>query len=141
MDVNGKPLRNATVEIWQVDNNGSYLHTKSGNREKLDKNFQGFGRCMTGKNGEYQFRTIKPVPYPGRTPHIHVAVKAQGQQTFVTQCYIKGEPQNDRDGVLRGIRDEAARNSVIIDFAPIPESKIGELAAHFEIVPGWTPAG
>jgi protocatechuate 3,4-dioxygenase beta subunit len=58
----------------------------------------------------------------------------------VTQCYIKGHPQNDRDGVLRGIRDAKARESVIVDFAPIPESKIGALAANFDIVLGLTPS-
>ena len=71
LDARGEPIRNAEVEIWQCDNNGAYLHSKSGNKEKCDPNFQGFGRCLTGLTGEYLFRTIKPVPYPGRTPHIH----------------------------------------------------------------------
>jgi protocatechuate 3,4-dioxygenase beta subunit len=140
LDSKGDPIRNATVEIWQVDNNAIYLHTRGGSREKRDANFQGFGRFMTGSSGEYYFRTIKPVPYPGRTPHIHFAVKIKGQENFTTQCYVKGHPNNERDGVLRGIRDAKQRDSVIVDFAPVKDSKLGELATKFDIVLGYTPA-
>ena len=139
LDRRGDPIRGALVEIWQVDNNGAYIHSGSVNRNKRDGNFQGFGRFLTGSSGEYSFRTIKPVPYPGRTPHIHVAIKLKGRDKFTTQCYIKGEPGNARDGVLRDIRDTKARESVIVDFAPIKESRIGELAAKFDIVLGFTP--
>src|SRR5688572_30056291 len=139
LDANGNPLRNALVEIWQVDNGGAYLHSGTSNSEKRDRNFQGFGRFLTGSSGEYYFRTVKPVPYPGRTPHIHFAVKVKGRDKFTTQCYIKGHPQNERDGVLRGIRDAKTKQSVIVDFAPIPKSRIGELAAKFNIVLGFTP--
>jgi protocatechuate 3,4-dioxygenase, beta subunit len=140
LDASGSPLRNALVEIWQVDQHGVYLHTGSDNSQGRDKNFQGFGRFLTGSTGEYYFRTVKPVPYPGRTPHIHFKVKRKGQREFTTQCYVKGHPQNDRDGVLRGIRDNKARESVIVDFAPIADSKIGELGAKFDIILGVTPS-
>lgn len=139
LDSRGEPLRNAVVEIWQCDNNGAYLHSESGNGEKRDRNFQGFGRFLTSKDGGYYFRTIKPVPYPGRTPHIHFAVKMKGRENFTTQCYIKGHELNGRDGVLRGIRDAKQRESVMVDFAPVKESRIGELSARFDIVMGWTP--
>ena len=139
LDLRGQPVRNALVEIWQVDNNGAYLHTGSTNRDKRDANFQGFGRFLTGSSGEYLFRTIKPVPYPGRTPHIHVAVKTKGREKFTTQCYIQGEPQNEKDDLLLEMKDSKARNSLIVPFTPIPTSKIGELAAKFDIVLGFTP--
>jgi protocatechuate 3,4-dioxygenase, beta subunit len=139
LDANGSPVKNALIEIWQADHNGVYLHLHSMNGEKRDPNFQGFGRFMTGSTGEYYFRTIKPVPYPGRTPHIHFAVKMKGKKEFITQCYVKGEPRNARDGILRTIRDKKAREAVIIDFAPLPKSRIGELAARFDIVLGFTP--
>ncbi len=139
LDASGNPIRNALVEIWQVDNSGAYLHSGTNNRDRRDANFQGFGRFMTGSSGEYYFRTIKPVPYPGRTPHIHFAVKLKGRDKFTTQCYIKGDPGNERDGIWRGIRDPKARDSVTVDFAPIKQSKIGELAAKFDIVMGFTP--
>ena len=142
LDSRGEPVRNAVVEIWQVDNNGSYLHSKGANPsngEKRDTNFQGFGRFMTGSTGEYYFRTIKPVPYPGRTPHIHVIVKLKGKEKFTTQCYIKGEAHNAMDGVLNGIKDAKQRASVVLPFTPVKGSRIGEVAAKFDIVMGFTP--
>jgi protocatechuate 3,4-dioxygenase beta subunit len=139
LDSRGNPVNKAVVEIWQVDNSGAYLHSRSGNAGNRDRNFQGFGRFETASTGEYRFRTIKPVPYPGRTPHIHVKVLKGSRELLTTQCYVKGEPQNERDGVLRGIRDAAARESVIVAFAPISGSKIGEVAAKFDIVLGFTP--
>jgi len=139
LDAKGDPIRNAVVEIWQCDARGVYLHRGSSEAAKRDANFQGFGRFLTGSSGEYQFRTIKPVPYPGRTPHIHFAIKYKGRDKFTTQCYIQGEPRNERDSVLKGIRDPKARESVIVPFAPLPDSKAGELAAKFDIVMGFTP--
>jgi len=139
LDARGLSIKNAVVEIWQVDNNGVYLHSGSENNAKRDTNFQGFGRFLTGSSGEYYFRTVKPVPYPGRTPHIHVAVKVKGHETFTTQCYVQGEPLNERDGVLASIRDPKARASVIVPFIPIPNSRVNELSAQFNIVLGFTP--
>ncbi len=139
LDGSGSPIRNAVVEIWQTDAGGAYVHTRSGNDEKRDGNFQGFGRFLTGSSGEYYFRTIKPVAYPGRTPHIHYKVKLKGQEDFATQCYIKGHPQNARDGVLRRVRDEKQRAAIQVDFAPVAKSSAGELAARFDVVMGWTP--
>ncbi len=112
-DARGEPVRNAVVEIWQVDKHGSYLHSRSSNRASRDAHFQWFGRFVTGSSGEYVFRTIKPVPYPGRTPHIHFAVKMKGRDQFTTQCYIEGEPQNERDGILNRIPDPKTKASVI----------------------------
>jgi protocatechuate 3,4-dioxygenase beta subunit len=139
LDVHGQPFRNAVVEIWQVDNNAAYIHTGSSNAGSRDKNFQGFGRFLTASTGEYYFRTIKPVPYPGRTPHIHFMVKVKGKDKFTTQCYIKGEPGNERDGIYRAVRDPKAREAITVDFAAIKGSRIGELAARFDIVLGFTP--
>jgi protocatechuate 3,4-dioxygenase beta subunit len=142
LDAKGNPIRNAVVEIWQVDKHGAYLHSGTDNADKKDKNFQGFGRFLTGSTGEYYFRTIKPVPYPGRTPHIHFAVKMKGRDKFTTQLYIKGEEErNARDFLWRGVKDEKQRANITADFAPIKESKIGELAAKFDIVMGFTPEG
>ena len=140
LDKRGEPIRNAVVEIWQVDNNAAYLHTGSVNADKRDANFQGFGRFVTASTGEYYFRTIKPVLYPGRqAPHIHFAVKVKGRDKFSTQCYIKGHPGNENDFVLKAIRDLKARDSVIVDFASIKGARAGELAARFDIVLGFTP--
>jgi protocatechuate 3,4-dioxygenase beta subunit len=136
LNAHGTPIRNAVVEIWQCDNNGAYLHTGTTNADKRDVNFQGFGRFVTGSTGEYYFRTIKPVPYPGRTPHIHFIVKQGGKRMLTTQLYIKGHPGNEQDGIYRGLKE---RELVTVDFKPLKDSKIGEVAAHFELVLGLTP--
>lgn len=139
LDAGGRPLRGAQVEIWQVDRNGVYLHSESAYREHHDTGFQGLGRCMTGENGEYVFRTIKPVPYASRTAHIHFGVRRSGSsERFTTQMYVKGEPLNSRDRLLNAIEDRRARDSVIVDFQPVAGGS-GELAARFDIVLGATP--
>ena len=137
----GEPVKNAVIEIWQVDNNGSYIHSEGVNRQasKRDTNFQGYGRFLTATSGEFYFRTIKPVTYPGRTPHIHVRVAVKNRVVLTTQFFVKGEKQNDRDGVLGDVRNAAARDSIISDYTPLKESKIGEVAARYEIVLGVTP--
>jgi protocatechuate 3,4-dioxygenase, beta subunit len=141
LDANGNPLRNATVEIWQCDNHGAYIHSGSDNAAKRDKHFQGFGRFLTGVTGEYLFRTIKPVSYPGRTPHIHFKIKHGGKDVLTTQLYVAGEKEkNEADGLWKRIADEKARANCTVDFAPMAGSKAGELAAKFEIVLGITPA-
>ena len=138
-DIKGNPLRNTLVEIWQVDNNGVYLHTRGGSRSKLDSNFQGYGRFLTDSKGNYFFRTLKPSPYSGRTPHIHMAVSAKGEKKFTTQCYIKGEPRNQKDFILKRVKDLKARESLIVPFKKVNGTKTGEVAAKFDIVLGWTP--
>jgi protocatechuate 3,4-dioxygenase, beta subunit len=138
LDLSGNPLRGVTIEIWQVDNNGHYIHSGDAGAGN-DANFQGFGRFKTGQNGEYRFRTIKPVPYPGRTPHIHVKLRKGIRELLTTQLYVQGHPLNERDGVLRGIRDPRQRSSVLVPFLPSKE-RPGELAARFDIVLGLTPS-
>jgi protocatechuate 3,4-dioxygenase, beta subunit len=135
----GEPIRDAVVEIWQVDNRGVYLHSADSGQRQRDTNFQGFGRCATGRRGEYAFRTVKPVPYPGRTPHIHVRVKRGGQELLTTQLFINGHPQNRGDGVLREIRNPFDRELVMVDFVRIQDSRIVEFSASFDIVVGVTP--
>lgn len=139
LDLKGNPIKGARVEIWQVDSHGAYIHTRDFHGTNRDKNFQGFGQFETGANGEYRFRTIKPVAYPGRTPHIHIKVWKGDQELLTTQCYVKGEPQNQRDGVLRSIQDTKQRNSVIVPFVLVKSSKIGELSARLDLVIGFTP--
>ena len=140
MDRKGNPIPNARVEIWQVDGKGVYLHPKGGDRKLQDKNFQGFGRFITNLKGQYYFRTVKPVSYPGRTPHIHVAVYVKNKRVLTTQCLIKGHPQNQKDGLFKRVKNPKLRNKLLVDFQPLPDSKIKELTATFDIVVGLTPA-
>jgi protocatechuate 3,4-dioxygenase beta subunit len=134
----GQPIRNAFVEIWQVDNHGAYLHSGTSNRDRRDANFQGYGRFLTDSKGQYYFRTIKPVRYPGRTPHIHVAISKNGHRIFTTQLFVNGHPDNERDFLFRAVQDPVARETILVDFKPIEGSKIGELAANFDVVLGRT---
>jgi protocatechuate 3,4-dioxygenase, beta subunit len=142
LDAKGNPVRNALVEIWQCDAKGVYLHSDDSDskKDRLDKNFQGFGRFLTGTKGEYYFRTIKPVPYSFRTPHIHFKVKKNRKDLLTTQLYVKGEKQNEKDVIWRSVKDAKLRDLITVDFKPIKDSKIGELSAHFDIVLGVTPA-
>ncbi|MEM7068081.1 MAG: protocatechuate 3,4-dioxygenase [Pseudomonadota bacterium] len=98
----GTPREGYRVEIWQCDVNGKYLHSGDGQNVEYDDGFQGFGHDITGTQGGYSFRTIKPTQYPGRTPHIHVKVfDASGQEVLTTQFYIAGHSQNGRDSLFR----------------------------------------
>ena len=130
----GNPVRNATVEIWQADNTGAYLHPKSMGYQTRDVNFQGYGRFETASSGEYSFRTIKPGLYTGRTRHIHFKIKAAGRPELTTQCYFQGEPRNASDNVLNRIRSERERNAVIASLTPVRDSNIAASAARFDIV-------
>jgi protocatechuate 3,4-dioxygenase, beta subunit len=137
LSASGEPIQNAVIEIWQVDGNGVYLAQGSTGYE--DRNFQGYGRFETAADGAYRFRTVKPVPYPGRTPHIHVKVSVKGKPALTTQFFVKGEPSNARDGVYRSAGDARAQALVTRPFVPVSGSRIGELAANFDIVLGATP--
>ncbi|KAA2242135.1 protocatechuate 3,4-dioxygenase [Salinarimonas soli] len=131
LDRQGRPIPSAAVEIWQCDAHGIYRHPRAADQALFDDAFQGYGRTMADAAGVYRFRTIRPVAYPGRTPHIHVAVQVPHRGLrFVTQMYVAGEPLNARDGLLQGVRDRAARESLIVPLSPSPEG----LEATFDIV-------
>ena len=133
LDPDGRPVQGARVEIWQCDASGRYHHPRD-RGGRADPNFQGFGAMEPAADGAFRFRTIKPVPYPGRAPHIHFAVRAPGMPRFTTQMYVKGHPLNARDGILNSVRDPKARASLVVDLQPAPELEEGSLAAKFDIV-------
>jgi protocatechuate 3,4-dioxygenase beta subunit len=142
LDASGSPIKNVEIEIWQCDAKQVYLHSRDSvpKAAQRDKNFQGFGRFAVGSTGEYRFRTIKPVPYPGRpAPHIHFKVKKSGRELLTSQIFIAGFPGNKNDGVYRGAGDAFQRALVSTDFNPLKGSTAGELAARFDIVVGRTP--
>jgi protocatechuate 3,4-dioxygenase beta subunit len=131
----GRAVPGAAVEIWQCDAGGVYHHVGEHSRG-ADPNFQGFGRATTDAAGAFRFRTIKPMPYPGRTPHIHAIVAAPGMPRLTTQLYVAGEPGNERDGLYRSIRDPAQRALVTLAYRPAPELEAGALLAEPRIVIG-----
>jgi protocatechuate 3,4-dioxygenase, beta subunit len=103
-DTRGTPLAGGVIEIWQCDQDGHYHHPGDGG--KADPAFQGFGKLTLGKDGSYRFRTLKPAPYSGRTPHIHVKVKLDRQELLTTQFYVQGDPGNARDFLWRRLGEE-----------------------------------
>jgi protocatechuate 3,4-dioxygenase beta subunit len=136
IDVNGRVIDGATVEIWQCDAVGHYRHPSTEpTTDPVDDAFQGFGSAQSNAQGQLRFRTIKPVPYPGRTAHIHFKIGGQGIAALVTQLYVAGEPRNAGDGVLNGV-DVTARERVIVPFLPAPEIENNALKAAFDIVLG-----
>ena len=143
LDATGSPIRNATVEIWQCDANAVYLHTGdsgTNRRPARTRTSRASAGSPPASTGEYYFRTIKPVPYPGRPqPHIHFKVKPGGRKLLTTQIIIAGHPGNELDGIFLGAGDVIDRELIQADFKPIPGSKIGEFAAQFDIVLGRTP--
>jgi protocatechuate 3,4-dioxygenase, beta subunit len=137
LDPNGRPIPGARVEIWQCDANGRYHYVRDGGGDRpRDQDFQGYGAATTDTTGGYQFLTIKPVPYPGRTPHIHFAMSGRGFERFITQMYVAGEPRNATDPVLMGVRDPAARNRLIVALQPVRSGGPAALAGEFDIVLG-----
>jgi protocatechuate 3,4-dioxygenase beta subunit len=140
---NGAPVRNAFIEIWQSDVNGSYIHTQGRNDGKIDANFQGYGRFLTDSEGRYYFRTIKPVPYTlqgqFRAPHIHVAVSYAGKRIMATQALVKGHEANARDLITRRFTDPKVLETLMVDYRPLPGSTLGELTGNFDIRLGVTP--
>jgi protocatechuate 3,4-dioxygenase beta subunit len=126
-DLDGRAVRGAAVEIWQCDEAGRYHHPGDGGR--ADPAFQGFGRVMTDANGTWRFRTIKPAPYTGRTPHIHFKVKLGTRELLTTQMYVAGDPHNERDGLWRSL-DEPSRAALTRSFVAGSDG----LRAEFPIV-------
>ena len=127
-DIEGRPVRGASVEIWQCDHQGRYHHPGDGGR--ADRAFQGFGRVAVDNEGRYRFRTIRPVAYGGRAPHIHVKVKLGVHELLTTQLYVQGDAGNARDGLWRNLRSEDDRAALTVVFAPGSDG----MQARFPIV-------
>jgi protocatechuate 3,4-dioxygenase, beta subunit len=135
LDTGGNPVAGVRIEIWQVNGFGRYHHPGDDSDLPIDPDFQGFGETVSDASGGYRFRTVKPVAYPGRAPHIHFALRGPGFGPFYTQMYLAGAPENSRDFVLRSVTDRKARESLIVTLerAPDPDS---DLAGRFDVVLG-----
>ena len=126
-DMAGKPVAGAQVEIWQCDHDGHYHHPGDGG--KADPRFQGFGRVTAGADGSYRFRTMRPVAYGGRTPHIHVKVKLGARELLTTQLYVAGDAGNAQDFLWRRL-SESDRAALTASFVPGSDG----LKARFPII-------
>jgi protocatechuate 3,4-dioxygenase, beta subunit len=131
LDVNGEPISDARVEIWQVDATGRYRHPRDDGDAPLKRGFQGFGRVTSDAKGAYRFRTIKPVNYGGRPAHIHFRVAAKGYRELTTQMYFAGE--NEERGGLGSFSRE--RDKLTVKTEPLRDASAGAaLTTSFDIV-------
>ncbi|MGZ5716183.1 MAG: dioxygenase family protein [Caldimonas sp.] len=110
LDPAGRAVDGAEIEIWQCDSYGSYRHPR-GAGERIDAGFQGFGSTRSDARGLYRFRTIRPVPYPGRAPHIHVKLRHPSFGELTSQLFVAGDSGNRGDFLYRSL-SEAERDDV-----------------------------
>ncbi len=135
LEANARPIAGARIEIWQCDANGVYLHPGDRRRAARDAGFQGFGHARADAAGRFAFRTIVPVPYPGRTPHIHVKVLRGGREVLTTQLYRAGHPQNPSDFLFRRLAPEA-RHRVSMTLRARGESSRPAFETEIDLVIG-----
>ena len=107
VDLEGNPVVDSIVEVWQACLSGRYNHPDDTNTAPIDPNFQYWARMTTDASGSYSFKTILPGKYPGRTAHIHYKIQSKDLPELVTQMYFESRMDDNRkDGVYKGIRPE-----------------------------------
>ncbi len=133
LNPDSEPVNHVSIEIWQTGKNGVYMHSGSFARDIMDKQFQGFGRTKTDRNGQFFFRTIVPTEYPGRTPHIHMKLWREEKNILTTQLYIKDHPRNNKDFLFQRMSlAEQRLNSMRL--IPAKDRKMAELQTFVKIV-------
>lgn len=134
LTLDGAAIPGADVQIWQANAKGVYNHPRDGN----DPTFQGFGAIKTDGGGRYRFRTLRPAGYGSiffrRPPHIHFKVLIRGKPVLTTQMYFADGEGNDRDSILNGVDNPAARAALIVPFRPSPAIEPGSRSGTFDIV-------
>lgn len=133
LDTEGTPITGAMLDVWQTDGDGFYDAQRPGNEQYAR------GKFVTGADGRYGFKTLKPVSYPvptdgpvgkmllrmGRHPyrpaHVHVIATAPGYERVATHLFVEGDEYLDSDAVF------GVKPSLIVDFKDHP--------------PGETPDG
>lgn len=130
---NGEPVANAAVRIWQCDATGHYRHSADRPEESRDDNFQGYGVTVSDAQGGYEFRTIVPVPYPGRTPHIHFAVQTPSGRQLTTQMYIAQNSSNVKD-LLFGWLSRSEQRALTAPLERANSKTATGHSAYFQIV-------
>lgn len=137
LNLQGEPVSGAKIKIWQANTHGRYAHPRDRNPATLDPNFQGSAVQVTDVEGRYRFKTIKPGAYPAspdwlRPPHIHFEVISNGSH-LVTQMYFPGEPMNEQDLLLQGMRANQ-EGAIATLLPPTDEVAADSLIAVWDIV-------
>ena len=136
VDSGGNNVSAATVEIWQCNSHGRYHDSRDSSSAPLDPFFQGFGKTLTDAEGRFRFRTIRPVVYPGRVPHIHFKVKSKSFRELTTQMFVAGDAGLERDGIWRSLRSAEIRKQMAIELKPAEPNSGVALTGYFEIMLG-----
>jgi len=147
VEENGRPVRNALVEIWQTNAAGRYRHEGDEHPAPLDPNFSGAGRTLTDADGRYEFVTVKPGAYPWknhpnawRPAHIHFSVFGRAfSSRLVTQMYFPGDPLFAHDPIFQSVRDPKARERLVARFDLELTRPDWALGYRFDIVLRATP--
>ncbi|KIT15216.1 protocatechuate 3,4-dioxygenase subunit beta [Jannaschia aquimarina] len=142
LDGNGRPVPHTLVEVWQANASGRYRHVRDGYVGALDPDFGGCGRCLTGEDGTYAFRTVKPGAYPWRNTrndwrpaHIHFSVFGTAfLQRLVTQCYFEGDPLIARCPIAQSIGDPVAVDALVANLDMGQTRPFDMIAYRFDIV-------
>jgi protocatechuate 3,4-dioxygenase beta subunit len=130
-DESGQPLGGIAVELWQCDSFGRYHHAGDDGQPR-DDHFQGFGVSVTDGAGRYAFKTIRPVPYGGRPPHLHFRLARSTVPLLITQLYVQGEA-SARDAVIAAA-PAGTLGQLSIRLAAAPGRESGALAAQYDFV-------
>jgi len=121
LDEYARPQPNVLIEIWQANAGGRYRHVRDGYLAPLDPNFSGYGRCISGADGRYSFRTIRPGPYPfpnngpaWRPAHIHLSLFGTSfAQRLITQFYFEGDPLIRHCAIVNSVSDPKAVDAMV----------------------------
>jgi hydroxyquinol 1,2-dioxygenase len=133
----GKPIANATIDVWHSDDDGYY------DVQQLDKigDLAMRARFHADAEGRFRFWSIKPAAYPiphdgpvgdmleaqGRHPwrpaHVHFMISAPGFEQLVTHVFVAGDKYLDSD-VVFGVKDTLIREFVRKDAGEAPDGRV-----------------
>lgn len=141
LDLNGKPIAGARIDVWSDNSEGFY----DVQQPDIQPKWNNRGVFVTGANGEYSFVGIKPVSYPipddgpvgqmlealGRHPyrpaHMHFMIVAEGFQKLVTHTFVGDDYYITSDAVF-GVKD-----SLVAPFEKLDGAE-AQWRSHFDFV-------
>lgn len=115
LDMRGRPIAGAVLELWQANAAGRYMHESDVATAPLDPNFQGYATLTTDATGDWRIVTVKPGGYDSpigqRTPHIHFMMQGRSHRNVAQMYFAEEASANAVDRLYRDL-GEAARTSI-----------------------------